>query len=479
MTRKLFTVTVAPVVDYPSSVWMHARGAKLESVLNRVQRIGGQAVIGCFRTVGTAVAEAEANIPTIKERHLRKAVKTWVDMHSMPDTHPLARLAGRRVCRRFISPMQKIAGWAQCPSLMRLETTRPYISAPWEVRVRTGDSVTDGVQAGMQAQRLSGVCIATSASARNELVGIGGVIDGVGWTNSKCDRREYDSTIDSGTRMNAYTAALAAIEVGVGLFAHAVCMENLSPQVQGHTIHVFTNNRAVLTALRAPTRRSGQAIVSKILRHTDSLSKSNDRVIFMWAPASQIFELGQRAKRLARDATEEGRTIDGAVRYAKTTALSALRRVVRSKSQQQTAFGGSMRKIDAAWPSGHTRRIYDSLSKKQASTFAQLRTGMTPLNGYLHVIKATETGLCDCGEAIESREHFIFHCSKWSEQRHILKSWTAEDHLPRLLGGKSITDTDDWKPDMDAVRAIIHFVLATKRFERDTDEARRRMTRSQ
>ena len=128
---------------------------------------------------------------------------------------------------------------------------------------------------------------------------------------------------------------------------------------------------------------------------------------------------------------------------------------------------------------GHTRRIYDSLSKKQASTLAQLRTGMTPLNGYLDVIKATETGLCGCGEVIESREHVIFHCSKWSEHRHILKSWTAEDHLPRLLGGESITGTDDWKPDMDAARAIIHFVLATKRFERDTDEVRRRMTRSQ
>jgi hypothetical protein len=129
VTRNLFNATVAPVVDYASSVWMHARGAKVEKVLNRVQRVGGQAVIGCFRTVGTAVAEAEANLPTTKEQHLRKALGTWVDLHSMPDTHPLARLVRRRAYKRFVSPMQKIAECAQGAPLKRLEITRPYISA--------------------------------------------------------------------------------------------------------------------------------------------------------------------------------------------------------------------------------------------------------------------------------------------------------------------------------------------------------------
>jgi hypothetical protein len=129
-----------------------------------------------------------------------------------------------------------------------------------------------------------------------------------------------------------------------------------------------------------------------------------------------------------------------------------------------------VRRIEAAWPGNHTRRMYDDLSKRQASVLAQLRTGMTPLNGYLHNIKAVETNLCDCGEAVESREHFIFHCVRWSEQRKILGVGKGEDKLSRLLGGKSTTDTDDWRPDMDAVRAVISFTLATKRFEHDTSE---------
>jgi hypothetical protein len=114
--------------------------------------------------------------------------------------------------------------------------------------------------------------------------------------------------------------------------------------------------------------------------------------------------------------------------------------------------------------------MYDDLSKRQASVLAQLRAGMTPLNGYLHNIRAAETNLCDCGEAVESREYFIFYCVRWSEQQKILSGWTGENSLSRLLGGKSTTDTDDWKPDMDAVRAVISFTLATKRFEHNTTE---------
>jgi hypothetical protein len=45
--------------------------------------------------------------------------------------------------------------------------------------------------------------------------------------------------------------------------------------------------------------------------------------------------------------------------------------------------------------------MYDDLSKRQASVLAQLRTGMTLLNGYLYNIKPAETTLCDCDEAAE------------------------------------------------------------------------------
>jgi len=245
--------------------------------------------------------------------------------------------------------------------------------------------------------------------------------------------------------------------------------------VHGQTVRVFTNNRTVLITLRAFPKRTRQWIIGGILKHIGFLKGFAIRVVFTWAPVSSIFELGQRAKQLAQRSTDEGRVASDRPRLTKRIVLRSRQLLAQATGQMPTTFGEAVRRIDAAWPGNHTRRVYDELSKRQASVLAQLRTGMTPLNGYLHNIKAVETNFCECGEAVESREHFIFNCVRWSEQREILGAWTGEEDLPRLLGGKTTTDADDWTPDMDAVRAVVHFTLATKRFERDTS-ARGRTT---
>jgi hypothetical protein len=280
VTRKLFNATVAPVVDYASSVWTHTRRASAEKVLKRVQRIGGQAVVGCFQTVGTAVAEAEANLPTIGERHSRKALRMWVDLHSMPGTHPLAQMIRRRTYKRFTSPMQKIAESARGAPMDEMEATQPYISAPWDARLDTLNDVADGAQAATWAQEVQGIRIATSASARNRLVGIGSAIEGIDWISNNPEQREYHKTVGASWQSDAYTAALASIEVGLGMVVSAVYSGSLSARVQGQVVHVFTNNRTVLATLRAATRRSGQWMISRIVKHVKRLKESHNRVVF-------------------------------------------------------------------------------------------------------------------------------------------------------------------------------------------------------
>jgi hypothetical protein len=476
VTRKLFNATVAPVVDYASSVWTHARRASAERVLRRVQRVGSQAVVGCFQTVGTAVAEAEANLPTIGERHSRKAMRMWVDLHSIPSTHPLALMVRRPTCKRYTSPLQRIAESARGAPMDELEATQPYISAPWDARLDIANSVDDGEQAAGCAQAVQGIRVATSASARNRLVGIGGAIDGIDWIRNNLERCEYDKTVGTNAQSDAYTAALASIEVGLGLVVSAVYDNTLSARVRGQVTHVFTNNRTVLVTLRNGTRRSGQWILSGLFNHVRRLKESHNRVVFAWAPVSPIFELGQKAKQLAQRSTDEERVVTGRPRLTRSMVQRTQERLRRATEQVSATVGASLRRIDTAWPGTHTRRMYDDLTKRQASILAQLRTGMTPLNGYLHNIKAVESNLCECGEAVESREHFVLHCARWTEQRKILGIYTDEEDFSRLLGGKTATDTDDWSPDMEAVRAVIHFTLATKRFEHDSNE-RVRVTR--
>lgn len=70
----------------------------------------------------------------------------------------------------------------------------------------------------------------------------------------------------------------------------------ISPRASGRTIHVFTNNRTTLVTLRTPSRKSGQAIVGKILKCARYLEGFSNRVVLIWALPNPVFELGQKAK---------------------------------------------------------------------------------------------------------------------------------------------------------------------------------------
>jgi len=162
------------------------------------------------------------------------------------------------------------------------------------------------------------------------LVGIGGAIDGIDWIRNNSERCEYGKTVGTNAQSDAYTAALASIEVGLGLVVSAVYNNTLSARVRGQVMHVFTNNRTVLVTLRNATRRSGQWIISGILKHVRRLNDSHNRVVFTWAPVSPIFELGQKAKQLAQRSTDEERVVPGRPRLTRSMVQRTQERVRRA-----------------------------------------------------------------------------------------------------------------------------------------------------
>jgi hypothetical protein len=137
--RQLFTSTVAPVVDYASTVWMHAYKDKLVGPIKRIQRIGAQAIVGIFLTVATSVAEAEAHIASAHDRFWRRAVKMWTDIHTLPETNPLRRNTSRmrKFRRQHRSPLYQVADALKDIEMEKLETINSFTLAPWEKRVRT------------------------------------------------------------------------------------------------------------------------------------------------------------------------------------------------------------------------------------------------------------------------------------------------------------------------------------------------------
>jgi hypothetical protein len=71
--RQLFGAIVAPMVNHASKIWMHAYRTAAIASLNRIQRVGAQAIIGSFCKI--AIAKTEASIRIVYERHTDRAIK--------------------------------------------------------------------------------------------------------------------------------------------------------------------------------------------------------------------------------------------------------------------------------------------------------------------------------------------------------------------------------------------------------------------
>lgn len=169
--RQLFTATVVPAVD-ASNVWMHACKDKLLGPVNRVQTAGAQAIVGTFLRVAANVAEAEANIISVQERHWRREIKLWIDIHTLPDTKSAA------TCDFQDSELLPIAKIALPPSGMSVEghpcgRDREHYAISIGALGKRVQTISDVTQASTTAGW--SVILAVNSSARNGMVGVGGV----------------------------------------------------------------------------------------------------------------------------------------------------------------------------------------------------------------------------------------------------------------------------------------------------------------
>ena len=404
--RQLFSATVAPVVDYASNVWKHACGAQADAMINRVQKIGAQAITSTFRTVATAIAETEADIRTVKERHNERAIKLWINIATLPDTNPLKR-AETKSFRRFISPLQRTARNQTTPSTRNIEMIHAYPIPPWRRRLIICIQ-TDREAATATTKTIQETIIATSGSKKGNIIGVGGAIHD---TDSGNDPVIYSRSLGSREKQNPYTAELAAI---------AIAMRCMPTNMQRKHIIIMTCNRSALQAIHRPQQQSGQASIKQIYEAAQTLENRGNIITGVWISADADVDLRRKAKTAAQQAAQPEFTQKEIIYAAKSTILSTALKKQKQDKKLPEGIGKFSKEMDAALPGKHTRSLYDGLKRNEASILAQLRTGMARLNGYLHRIGAAESNICSCGTAKETVKHFIFRCSKWDNQRRQL-----------------------------------------------------------
>ena len=268
------------------------------------------------------------------------------------------------------------------------------------------------------------------------------------------------TTLGPVIEQSVYTAELAALAVAVSY--PPVCLHRKN-------ITILTSNQAVLLATGDPQQQSGQASLKQIYRAIHKLRERGITVQSQWVPGGRKLKVTDRAKTAAKMSTDLGKKPKEQSRQAKSTALHDMKRgIMTAKEELPSGVGRHSQEVDGALPGQHTKALYDALDRKEASTLAQLRTGMARLNSYLHRIGVSDKDQCECGRGKETVKHFLFLCPRWYHLRAPLLQQVGAriGDISFCLGGRSknrALDPSPWKPVMKSVRAAVHYTMATKR----------------
>jgi hypothetical protein len=250
--RQLFGATVAPAMDYALSVWMHAGKGSIKA-MERAQRIGAQAIVGSFQTVALVIAEAEAHIQPIHQRHQERAAKLWIGLQTLPESHPLRKLIGR-IFRRFTSPLQRIA---QVHQQYDIETILAFPILPWEERIKVIVELDceKAAQIARNTENTKAVLVATSLSEKEGTVGAGGAIRDttmIAFPPNIDPVASYSVTLGLREKFNRYVTELTAI---------STALQNLVGYLRNRTLTILSSNLAALLAIKRPKHQSGQYIL--------------------------------------------------------------------------------------------------------------------------------------------------------------------------------------------------------------------------
>jgi ribonuclease HI len=403
--------------------------------------------------------EAEANIQTVCERHAQAGMRMYINIKTVPKTHPLAALKVS-ASRRYMSPLKKLALAYEGSGTERMETIEAYAVPPWYNRVPLVCEA-DREAAKIAAKNVNDIVIATSASDRGGLVGMGGIV--AQRSPGQTDRivARYSATLGSRDDQNPYTAELEAI---------AMALRCMPDGLQCRELTVLSSSQSSLKAIARPQQQSGQTSIRQIYEHIERLRKGNNRVKMIWVPSrDDDLSMSREAKRQAKKATRAGCTPQSLPYQARSTRLRLAVSQLHQQRKLPNNVGNYSKRIDRALPGKHTQALYDICKRREAGVLSQLRTGMAKINSYLNKIGAAESDMCECGCGPETMEHFLFRCTRWEAEREAMRrvGQNMMGNLSFFLGGKSASDGAKWRPNLEAVRATVKFAMATGRLSQE------------
>ena len=223
-------------------------------------------------------------------------------------------------------------------------------------------------------------------------------------------------------------------------------------------------------ALRGAKPTSGQHLINTVM---SLANQSPCRLSIVWISSHSEVKGNEAADRLAKAAAlgRSSRAVDlphlfrsplpisaSATKQEFSARLNRLWKRIWADSPRKDRFS----LIDSAFPFNRFRKKLFVMTRQQASTIMQLRTGHIALNFYLKRIGKSDTENCaKCEEqpnptrVRESINHFLFECQAYDEERMDL---IAKIGRSRLSLSK-ITKNTDYMKD------LVTFINRTRRFK--------------
>jgi hypothetical protein len=247
----------------------------------------------------------------------------------------------------------------------------------------------------------------------------------------------------------------------------ALWLASNTPGTVAKRVSLYTDNQSFIAAIKNLKPAPGQYLVKEAREAANSFRFS---LKIGWISGHSKVKGNEEADKLAKEAAEgnASRRQDLPPLLQKELPLSssAIKQDQHEKLMRKwrTEWTTSPRRIrmeliDTSFPFNSFRKRQYKMTRLQASTLFQIRSGHFPLNVYLHRINKSETKFCQqCepeeGPQEETVSHFLFECEAYTAHRQKLIRAIGRQHL----------NLQDIMASSKYMKALTLFIQKTERF---------------
>ena len=385
VTSWLYTAVIRPIISYAAIVWWPR--VQLKSVqrqLNKIQRLACLYITGCVRTTPTVVLEILNRLVPLHLHILSCAAAASCRLNASgqwKDTlygHRCIRHNLKELSTRLLLPIDYRTVKYNFQNIFYIDKTGT-VSGKNDLHTKT--YYTDG-------------------SRKSEQTGAG----------------VYCAQTGEG---HSYALGQFCTIFQAELFAINICVSNLiETEVEETEIYIYTDSKAVLSALESPTTRSN--LVAETVQKLNRLA-ANNCVTVGWVISHSGVVGNERADRLAKSGARFQFIGPEPAIYCSTSYIKSVIMEWAGKEQYKlwnAAIGCRQAKAILPSPCDRISVSLRNLQRQDLRAVVGVLSGHAPVARHLFIMKLCDSPMCTrCGLAEETTAHFLCDCEAFSSLR--------------------------------------------------------------